>query len=204
VERIAALCYPFTQAIKEGELGEKLHGRGVHPTDSAPLHSMVDAWRRNKSNVQWSLAPRRCISILSAPSRSCSDQWFGSAPECLAMVDTGGGATDRAKGASTVRELPPPVRHARPGAGLHWLLAAARLRKPPVRAAAREDVHGAAHGVLCWEKNIGPVESEIFEISRLPAGSEIFPLLSEIFIFLKFCHPNKRQSPPNTLTLIHV
>jgi hypothetical protein len=60
----------------------------------------------------------RCISILSAPSRSYNDQWFGSAPECLAVVDTGGGATDRAKGASTVRELPPPVR-ARPGAELH-------------------------------------------------------------------------------------
>jgi hypothetical protein len=49
-----------------------------------------------------------------------------------------------------------------------------------------------------------PVESEISEISRLPARSEIFPLSSEIFIFLKFCYPNRRQSPLNTLTLIHV
>jgi hypothetical protein len=53
-------------------------------------------------------------------------------------------------------------------------------------------------------KKYRPVGSEISEISRLPAGSEIFPLSSEIFIFLKFCRPNRRQSPPNTLTIIHV
>jgi hypothetical protein len=53
-------------------------------------------------------------------------------------------------------------------------------------------------------KKYRPVESEISEISRLPAGSEIFPLSSEIFIFLKSCHPNRRQSPSNTLTLIYV
>jgi hypothetical protein len=53
-------------------------------------------------------------------------------------------------------------------------------------------------------KKYRPIESEISEISRLPAGSEIFPLSPEIFIFLKFCHPNRRQNPPNTLTLIHV
>jgi hypothetical protein len=35
-------------------------------------------------------------------------------------------------------------------------------------------------------------------------GFEIFLLLSKIFIFLKFCHPNRRQSPSNTRTLIHV
>jgi hypothetical protein len=53
-------------------------------------------------------------------------------------------------------------------------------------------------------KKYRPVQSEISEISRLPARSEIFPLSSEIFIFLKFCHPNRHQSPSNTLTLIHV
>jgi hypothetical protein len=53
-------------------------------------------------------------------------------------------------------------------------------------------------------KKYRPVQSEISEIPRLPARSEIFPLSSEIFIFLKFCHPNRRQSPSNTLTLIHV
>jgi hypothetical protein len=54
------------------------------------------------------------------------------------------------------------------------------------------------------KKKYRPVDSEISEISRLPVGSEIFPLSSEIFIFLKFCHLNKRQSSLNTLTLIHV
>jgi ubiquitin-conjugating enzyme E2 O len=40
-------------------------------------------------------------------------------------------------------------------------------------------------------KKYRPVESEISEISRLPTGSEFFHLSSEIFIFLKFCHPNR-------------
>jgi hypothetical protein len=65
------------------------------------------------------------------------------------------------------------------------------------------DVAGNA-GASSQGKKYRPVESEISEIFRLSARSEIFPLSSEIFIFLKFCHPNRRQSPPNTLTLIHV
>jgi hypothetical protein len=91
----------------------------------------------------------------------------------------------------------------RDGANKHKSSKQGRPATPPSQpapASAKGHVSGSGE----QGKKYRPVESEIFEISRLPVGSEIFPLSSEIFIFLKFYHPNRCQSPTNTLTLIHV